>query len=236
MGLFVPPGVLGGADSLLTGLVAWWKLDETSGTRVNAHNPGTHDLTDNNTVGYTAGKVGNAAAFVAASNEYLSVASHADLQMGDRDFAIAMWVNFASTSETSTIFLRKGGNFTTANEWAMFRVAGQANSVFRVRNAANTANVEVSAISTPYDAWNLLIAEHDAANDIISFSVNNGTPGTKSISGGSRVATYTLLCGGTGGGDDMNGSADEVAIWHRLLTAGEKTRLYNSGAGMAYPG
>ena len=45
-----------------TGLVSYWALDETSGTRYDSH--GSNDLTDNNTVGYTTGVQGNAADFI----------------------------------------------------------------------------------------------------------------------------------------------------------------------------
>ena len=32
-----------------------------------------------------------------------------------------------------------------------------------------------------------------------------------------------------------DGLIDEVGVWSRLLTADEKTALYNSGSGLAYP-
>ena len=46
-------------SSLTTNLISYWKLDETSGTRVDS--VGNNDLTDNNTVLYGAGKQGNGA-------------------------------------------------------------------------------------------------------------------------------------------------------------------------------
>ncbi|MBU0513002.1 MAG: hypothetical protein KJ638_15045, partial [Chloroflexi bacterium] len=45
----------------IDGLVAWWSLDETSGTRYDSH--GGNHLSDNNTVGYSTGKQGNSANF-----------------------------------------------------------------------------------------------------------------------------------------------------------------------------
>ena len=46
--------------SLLTNLVAWWKLDETSGDRVNSINPGVYDMTAPLNPASETGKNGNA--------------------------------------------------------------------------------------------------------------------------------------------------------------------------------
>ena len=50
------------ASSLLTSLISYWKLDETSGTRVDVVSG--NDLTDNNTVGVD----GKSAKFIAHLN------------------------------------------------------------------------------------------------------------------------------------------------------------------------
>src|SRR6185295_10218115 len=81
-------------------LVAYWKLDETSGSRSDSF--GSNTLTDNNTVGSTAGKVGNAAQFIQANTEYLSAADNAALSVADIDFTFAFWVYLDSkTTGTS---------------------------------------------------------------------------------------------------------------------------------------
>ena len=62
--------VLSGPSTLLTNLTAWWNFDEESGIRYDSYN--THDLTDNGTVLYAAGKQGNAADFESSvAGEYL---------------------------------------------------------------------------------------------------------------------------------------------------------------------
>ena len=66
--------------TLGNGLVAFWKLNEQSGTRAAAFS--SNDLTDNNTVTFAAGILGNAAVFTSANSEYLSRASNSDLALG----------------------------------------------------------------------------------------------------------------------------------------------------------
>ena len=83
-----------GGSPFLSGLIAYWTLDEASGTRVDAH--GNNDLSDNNTVTSTTGKVGDAAAFATANSEYLSRADNADLSVGNIDFTFDLWLNLST--------------------------------------------------------------------------------------------------------------------------------------------
>jgi hypothetical protein len=76
--------------ALLDNIVAFWELEEASGTRNDSAS--TNHLTDNNTVTQNTGKVGNCAEFNGA-NEYLSIADNAALSAGDTDFSFNVWVN-----------------------------------------------------------------------------------------------------------------------------------------------
>src|SRR3990167_8248201 len=76
--------------TLPTSLMAYFKLDEASGTRVDSKS--TNDLTDNNTVTQAVGKVANAAQFTSANSEYLSIGDTLDLSTGDIDFTISGWM------------------------------------------------------------------------------------------------------------------------------------------------
>ena len=77
------------SDPLLDGLIAWLPLNETSGTRFDAHTGG-YDFTDNNTVGFAAGKVGNAASFVRGNAEYLS-STNSVFDLATVDYSILGW-------------------------------------------------------------------------------------------------------------------------------------------------
>jgi len=68
--------------------------------------------------------------------------------------------------------------------------------------------------------------------------VNNGTPVTGNALAGTRL---TATSGGTfigralHGVYGLTGLADELAVYSRVLTADERTALYNAGAGKFYP-
>ena len=84
-----------GTNPGTTGLEGFWGADETSGTRSDEH--GSNDLSDNNSVLVAPARVGaNAARFVRADSQYLSIADNASLSMGDIDFTLGALVYIES--------------------------------------------------------------------------------------------------------------------------------------------
>jgi len=231
-------------DSLLTDLVAWWSLDEASGTRVNAHNPGTHDLTDNNTVGQTTGVVGNAAAFVVANDESLSCAYHADLIPGDTDFEVCGWAKFASTSDNTAAIICSTTADTSLNtngSWAVTRSGTNAQIHARVRKADDSGVIATAGINITYDTFFFYDFWYDSATQTIYLEVNrSGAPQSASVGQhclSTGDALMPLRIGGLVATRTIEGAADIIRIWKgRLLTTDEKNRIYNSGADMGYPG
>ena len=85
------------------------------------------------------------------------------------------------------------------------------------------------------DTWHLIMVAIDEGADTLSISLDNGTPGTVSFGGGGingNKGVYFYIGGGNAAAG-LDGAIDEFAIWKRLLTSDEKTRL---AAGIGYPG
>ena len=230
----------GAASSLLTNLVSWWSLDETSGTRYDSH--GSNDLTDNATVTYAAGKQGNAAEFVNANAEYLDRATTAALKgPAAGDFTIALWVYLGTAADLRGII-----------DYGYGASAGQYNYRLRRRGASGVGYLswlvpnsgsEVKADTTDpvfltESSWYFVIADYDSTADLIGISLNNGTRDTASVTTPNDVGSSPTFRIGAEkfAGRSWDGLIDEVAYWSRLLTTDEKTSLYNSGSGIAYPG
>jgi len=98
---------LDASTSLTTSLKAWWKLDETSGTR-NAQNI-TFPLSDINGTTYAGGIRGNAALFSAAASQGLTHINTATVA-GSGHFSINSWfyINSTSTTKTRTVVGKYG--------------------------------------------------------------------------------------------------------------------------------
>lgn len=222
-------------SSLLMSLVAYWKLDEASGTR--ADSLGVSNLTDNNTVTQNPGKVSNAAQFTAANSESLSIADNTALSTGDIDFTVAAWV-YLDTLAVTQILAAKSSNIGAAanNEYALY-YASTARFIFRVSTGAVDTLLTANTFGAPaLSTWYLVIAWHDSVNNVIGISVNAGTPDTSAYASGVVDSTNAFRLGAdTQAGRYLNGRLDEVAVWKRVLTSNERARLYNAGAGVTYP-
>lgn len=219
-------------DSLLDGLVSWWRLEEASGTREDAH--GSNDLTDNNTVGSATGKVDIGASLLRANAEYLSRADPASLRFGNTDFTLALWV-YPTLSFTGHGYMGKYNSAAPATEYVIY-----ANPKPRFAVSANGSSFGdevVGASDLTLDTWHFIVAWHDAAGNTINISPDGATPVSKAWASGVGTSSADFTLGRFYTGTDyMNGRLDECAAWSRVLTAAERARLYNAGAGMAYPG
>src|SRR5438045_2871876 len=78
------------SGTLLDSLVSHWTLNEASGTRVDSH--GSNDLTDNNTVASTTGKLGDAANVVRNNVEWLSSSSGDFALSSTEDWSFSIWI------------------------------------------------------------------------------------------------------------------------------------------------
>src|SRR5262245_41342588 len=94
--------------AVITSLVAYYSLDESSGDAIDAH--GTNTCTDNNTVGAATGKVAGCRDFERGNAEWFNHASNASLVTGDIDFTIAAWVQLESKGSAETIIVQKYGS------------------------------------------------------------------------------------------------------------------------------
>jgi hypothetical protein len=228
------PSVSAQSD-LLTNLVAAWELEEASGSRADSHGSNTLAVTGP-AVGSASGIVGNAALFAMTGGETLSIADNAALSMGDIDFTIETWANFASLA-SSRVVLSKWTDTGPDNEYWLAYFATTGNFTFFVRNTANNASGSVDVTMTEATStWYQLIAKHNATANTITLKVNNGTPGSTSWSGGVRDGTAAFRISGQNDGAtaEMQGLVDSTRIWKRLTTDTEDSWLYNSGAGRSY--
>lgn len=225
-----------GASELLTGLCGWWELSEASGARADS-TANNLDLTDNATVTQAVGVggAGNAAQFTAANSEYLERASEAALVTGDVDFTLAVWVYLDSKS-ANMYALQKAGN-----DGIYEYVIDYLNTTDRFRfwsyvggNEPTVSANDFGTVST--GAWYLVIAWNDQTSDTVNICVNNGT--VTSAAKGSNTFTTSTKPFRIGSGVTAaywNGRIAKAGLWTKILSAGERTELYNAGSGATYP-
>lgn len=223
------------APTLNTGLVSYWKLDESSGNAVDS--VGINTLTNNNGVTYSAGKINNGANFASASSQFLSItdASQSGLDItGDMSFAC--WLKCSNTNQ----FVSKSLSTGNQNSWQA-RVT--PTSSFEVFTSADGSTVKTATFSTAVftiNTWHHVVITYTASAHSIEMFVDGSSIGT--VNNSANVASslfdsssdFRLGLGNPGGGEYLNGSMDEVGIWNKVLTSTEVTTLYNSGNGVQY--
>jgi hypothetical protein len=221
--------------ALVDSLTAYYSLEESSGTRADAH--GSSPLsTLVGTPGGTTGKVANCTTF-SGTSQSLSAGDTAALSTGDIDFSIACWVYFVATSGTPFI-IAKWRPTATQSEYVLFYNSSTSRFEFRVSStgANETAVVANNFGAASTSTWYFVVAWHDSVGNTIQICVNDGTPNSTSYSSGlaDRTAEFALASYYHNSSNYLNGRLDEVGFWKKVLSAAEITELYNSGNGRDY--
>lgn len=214
-------------------LVAYWTLEQASGTR--ADSVGANNLSDNNTVTGNPGKVGNACQFTAANSEYLSIPSTPALSMGDIDFTIAGWVYLDTLGVARTVFAKASTD--AIFEYGLTVQASNQMVFYVTANGTTVVTIANTSVTLAASTWYFFVAWHDSTANTINLQVNNGTIASTAHTTGIFNGGHTFRLGAIGAAalDLWNGRLDETGIWKRVLTATQRSSLYNGGTGRTYP-
>jgi len=225
-------------SSLDTSLIAFWRLGEASGTRVDS--VGSNDLSDNNTVTQATGRINNAGQFTLANSEYLSIVDNTDLSTGDIDFSASVWVYLDTQPATSMDILTKFLPTGNQREYALWWNTSDDRFKFLVDPDGTSASLTLVVADnfgdTSTGTWYNILVTHDATANQISIAVNDGTPNTASHTAGVFDSTATFRIGARG--DDVeycDCRIDAVGFWKKVLSSAERTELYNAGNGLEHP-
>lgn len=215
----------GGPSPLLGFFDSFWKLGDTSDAI------GSNTLTNSaNPVTFSAGKIGDAGNFVAASSEALTRAA---VTFSGGSFTVVAW--FKTTSAANQYIVSWNDN--AAGNVNLSIGAFAAGKVAFYTNASGTTDVRT--VSTYNDGnWHLAIAYHDSTTGINTLIVDNGTPitraGTTNVA--STSSAFAIGRYADSAAAFMNGSIDAVGVADgKVPTAAQITALWNNGNGVEPP-
>lgn len=238
----------GGDNPTTTNLITAYEF-ESGALLVDAH--GTNDLTNGTSLGGAVctsesvtpvvGNYGDCAGndewmgFTNATNPFL---------FGNVDFTFAFWFRSGVPSGFSQ---NAFGIWNNGNSYKLqHRDTFGGNVRWQVSDGTNTVQVDGDASNTvPATAdWTFYVLWHDATADEVCLEIDNsGVPvcsaytfgANSGSSAGFYVGTQDVGTGlgGSGSGEDT-GLWDQMFLFDDVLTANERTWLYNSNAGRAY--
>lgn len=205
--------------AIIDNLVAYWKLDETSGTNINDE-VGTNDGTiqGNVTVNQT-GKLGKCV-LIDANTEYISLAS--TITYGS-SVSYAFWIYPTSRADDRLIL-----SFGNGYQSRIFLTA--TNGYVRVET--NTNGQEFYFATAPsLNAWSHVVLTRSANGAGIKYYLNGSYIDEATVTTPADLSINQIGCNDR----SFVGNIDEVGIWNRILSSTEVTELYNNGDGLPYP-
>lgn len=209
-------------------LVAAWNLSDVSDSA------GANTLTNNGGATFVTGRIGNAV-LTDGVNDFLSIADNAALSMGAGiNFTMAFWFKVTAMPGVGNVGHILGKGDVGANFEYVFDITDTGIFRFIVSNDGTALTMISSAagVIVP-DVWYFVVCWYDG----VAIRLENNNSGlitslafTADVFNG--VSNFTI--GSRGAGTFYNGLVDAVRIYKRVLTAAERSTLYNNGVGREY--
>ena len=218
--------------ALTDNLLAYYKLDETSGTtstdEVNSYNGTISGVTINQT-----GKLNSAYSFTANSN-FVTFGSQLDT-IGTSSFSISFWIK--SNSATGGRIATKDNDYSTNGSWGVYYDPTGIGIFYR-----GASTITLSSVTTVNDnIWHHVVITRNPTNGTRKIYID-GSLDSQISSGdtftGSGLSPTTIGSEHSTSNEYPNGFIgllDEVGFWTREISSSEVSTLYNSGAGLEYP-
>lgn len=229
-----------GVDGAITppfsseGLLAYYTMSESSGTRKDKTANGLDLEVETGSVPSTTGIQGDAASFNGSSNLLIQTPNAFDA-LPSGDFTLTAWVksSLASPAGNETIF-GKGAGAVPHNEFSI-RLLGTPTGAFAMMFYANGTYVTADSGLVPVqNQWYFVVGTHAVSTKTIELIINNGTPDSAVYTGVPHTSLRPFRIGWFTAGF-WSGLIDEVSIWTRILSVGEITSMYNDGLGKTIP-
>jgi hypothetical protein len=225
-------------DTLTNGLAGYWSFDgsQMSGNTATDGSGNGNSGTLTNGPTKTIGVLGQSVRFD-GSDDYVSMGDAVALN-GVQPRTLSTWVKFTSDPLTSAQWLIERSNATLATYWLWWNGDNSFslgdNTLVCGHRITNGTGEQIANTWTPVaNTWYHVSCVYDGSqlieyvNGVLlgsagsaTGSVTDETSSARTLQFGRRIAT---------GGNNLNGSLDDVRIYSRALNASEVDQLYRLG-------
>lgn len=237
------------SSTLLTNLVSYWKLDETSGTTTaDATGNGSAGTLTTNATFTSAGKInyGITGASSIGTVGGIDLGTVAALDLASFPLSISGWfktsANGSQGNSSMNIFIstKPSSNYSS---FVLYMDMGTATGdrgklTLNYRNNSGTDYTLATTAAYNDGTWHHVVATIDASGVMLLYVDNtlvaSGVTASGSMFTGTKKSEIGRNWDNTSSGVWV-GTLDEIGVWSRALTSTEVSQLYNSGAGLQYP-
>ncbi len=228
------------------GIIAYYDMDEGTGTTVGDSTPNGRDGTFNLPLWDSKFKLGtNSAAFNGAGaggggNE-INITPRVPME-SNGTWSISTWVFLNETKAGSErqIFTTQNKSGFDNNNARFFVVDSGSGLHWSLRMKHSTGQLFTwTNNKVIIDSWQHLVLTYNGSTNAsgVIIYVNGTSVGGMNIDADTLDTNFTFwdtFIGGGGGVNTFNGSIDEFGIWNVTLSASEVSDLYNNGAGLSF--
>jgi hypothetical protein len=211
--------------------VAWWKLDEKTGTTANDSSGTGKTGTVAGSAVWKPGKLGSSIYFD-GSDDFVTMTRFV-LASG---LSLGAWVKTTSTDSTVVYAGNAAQNVIGDNTGGIFIGFGVHGGKVRYNHYNTSWQSFTGVTSVNDDNWHYIAATHDQGTGAINLYVDGVVDATGSTTYNASSGVNRLGGGysnGTGTGDLFTGSIDDVKIYNYVRTQAQVAYDYNRGKPVA---
>jgi len=213
---------------LTDNLIAYYKLDETSGSTAT-DTIGSYDgtITGSPTQGAT-GKIGTAYTFDGTAGVYIDASTGAFGTKG----SLQAWIRVPTSPTGNDTFI--GTTTIGANSAHQLKVTS-AKKVYVIIGDGTGNWATITGGTTLADNTYYHVVVTWETGSTVKMYLNGTLDGTSAVLASIGTSTDIRIGNAHNNSEAFVGEIDEVGLWTRVISTGEISELYNSGNGFAYP-
>lgn len=233
-------------EGVVDGLLAWWKLDEATGSTA-ADAVGDWDLSAMNDPAWATGHLGGAMDATTTEPRYLERTGIATAPSSA--WSLAAWVRRESDAvEAMNIMGLNSGAYATnagAAEIKLYLTSTyQLVASYHSTDAISGPMLRISGGTISRDTWHHVVGVVSGGDiqmyidGVLDEATAVTSPDASALTltnGRATVANARLYEGAYLSNRWFRGKVDEAAVWNRALSADEVEWLYATGVGRAFP-
>jgi len=202
-------------------LVGWWRFEDFGTTAIDSSSYG-NDGTLTNAPNYTFEGRRGKGLFFDGDNDHVDLGGADNIDSITGDLTIMAWIKKERTGDATIVSTHQGKNDNTRPyDLVSFGTPG-----LRIGNS--TAQFVAQGGTIVLGQWHHLAGTISGTS--ITFYLDGVVKGTTTFVGTRLTGTKVIIgASTTSGGRQLNGTADEVQIWRRALSAEEVNASFNNG-------